>query len=540
MTERADKVMQSRHLVVSVIAIVVASVGLFTFFQSTGTFADPDSFYHATMALLMREGGLVRDFPWAQFTVLAENFADQHLLYHVLLTPFVSLFDPLIGTKVATVMLATLLLLVFYFALRSFQARWPLVFTLLLLTINPLTFRLTLAKASALSIMLLLIGLSLAAHYRWRWLAVVSFLYVWFYGGFALLFVAVTTYVVISWLINRFRQRQSSHRFLTKVYSVLGTAYTQRKKRRLNIRVWLSMALGLLAGIVINPYWPKNLVVYLHQLVNIGIINFRETIGVGSEWYPYPFVELLTNTVVVTVLIIITLVFFVVFLKRQSKISITAALLWAFFLVLTLKSRRYVEYYVPFAMFFSAVSLSDSLRQWSGPRLKAAALKLWRSSLAVRVLAVLLGLMVATGAPYVVGRDIASEYRDHKNGFALDVYGPASRWLAANSPARSIVLHDDWDEFPVLFYHNHHNYYIVGLDPTFMYLYNEKKYWQWVEITTGRFTGDVEQTITDSFNASYVFVSKDHEAMNNLIKDKTNFPVVYEDSDARIYRVTRL
>ena len=167
----------SKSLISGIIIVVLTAI-LFTIFQSTGTFADPDSFYHAKISLLLADQGVVQEFPWAHYTTLAENYADQHFLYHVFLVPFVKVFDPLIGLKVATVILGILLMLIFYFVLRSFNVRWPLFYTLLLLAINPFTFRMNLGKANAISLILLLIGFSLAAHYRWRWLAFLSFLYV--------------------------------------------------------------------------------------------------------------------------------------------------------------------------------------------------------------------------------------------------------------------------------------------------------------------------------------------------------------------------
>ncbi|MFH0952294.1 MAG: hypothetical protein V1838_03830 [Patescibacteria group bacterium] len=538
MSEKSAKNNWWSREITKLLIIITLATALFSFFQATDTFADPDSFYHAKMAVLIDQGGVVRDFPWAHFTILADNYADQHFLYHLLLVPFVKFFDPLVGIKIATVMLAVLLMGAFYYVLRSLKVRWPLLFTLLLLTINPLTFRLSLAKATSVSIILLLIGLSLIANYRWRWLAVISFLYVWLYGGFSLLFVVATTYIVVSWLVNRYRHRQSSHRYLQKVFSLLGTAFTNRRKRRLNLHLWLSVVIGIIAGIVINPYWPKNLVIYLHQLINIGIINYRNVIGVGGEWYPYGFIELVTNTVVVNILVVIALALFVIYFRKQSKMSITTALLWLFFLVLTLKSRRYVEYYVPFAMLFSAISLTDSLRDWPWPRFWKEFVKVWRHNILTKALSVILAAFVIIGLPYVIGRDIITERKDHENGFPLSVYQKGSQWLANNSPAGSIVLHDDWDEFPVLFYHNSHNYYIVGLDPTFMYLYDEDKYWQWVDITTGQYKKQTAKVIRESFNAKYIFVATDHQAMDRLITSQTDFPLVYEDNEVRIYQVT--
>src|SRR3989344_6279113 len=68
---------------------------VFYFLQNQLTFADPDSFYHVKMAILMKEQGIIRDFPWLQFTVLKNYYTDHHLLYHIALIPFISILPPL-------------------------------------------------------------------------------------------------------------------------------------------------------------------------------------------------------------------------------------------------------------------------------------------------------------------------------------------------------------------------------------------------------------------------------------------------------------
>ncbi|NQU83755.1 MAG: hypothetical protein HQ536_03510, partial [Parcubacteria group bacterium] len=93
---------------------------LFFFFviQPFNTFPDPDSFYHAKMGVLTADG-FVKDFPWLQFTGLKDYFTDHHLAYHILLVPFIFFFGPLLGTKIASVFFASLLISVLYLFLKE-------------------------------------------------------------------------------------------------------------------------------------------------------------------------------------------------------------------------------------------------------------------------------------------------------------------------------------------------------------------------------------------------------------------------------------
>ena len=64
-------------------------------------------------------------------------------------------------------------------------------------------------------------------------------------------------------------------------------------------------------------------------------------------------------------------------------------------------------------------------------------------------------------------------------------YAAASAWLQANTPAGSRVFQTDWDDFPELYFWNAHNTYLVGLDPTYMYLHDGPLYLRWRAITRG-------------------------------------------------------
>jgi hypothetical protein len=116
------------------------------------------------------------------------------------------------------------------------------------------------------------------------------------------------------------------------------------------------------------------------------------------------------------------------------------------------------------------------------------------------------------------------------------MYAGAAAWLEANTPAGSRVFQTDWDDFPRLFYYNTHNTYLVGLDPTYMQLYDPELYERWVDITRGRVDRPSE-AILNEFGARYVMSDLLHGAFMQKAEQDPNLVEVYRSSDAVIYTV---
>ncbi|MBI4215094.1 MAG: hypothetical protein HY602_00005, partial [Parcubacteria group bacterium] len=129
----------------------------FLFLQYGKGVTDPDSFYHLQMAKLMAESGIVRQFPYMEFTILKDSFADHHFFYHVLLIPFVYALGDQWGLAIATIFFASLFIAVFYWLLERLHVQRAFLYALFLLLIPGLVFRVNLAKASSLSLILLLL-----------------------------------------------------------------------------------------------------------------------------------------------------------------------------------------------------------------------------------------------------------------------------------------------------------------------------------------------------------------------------------------------
>ncbi|PIY96871.1 MAG: hypothetical protein COY66_02420 [Candidatus Kerfeldbacteria bacterium CG_4_10_14_0_8_um_filter_42_10] len=513
------------------LVIFLIAFGVFFYIQYTPDFPDPDSFYHMKMGLLIQEGNLARNFPWlSDYTILGGAYTDQHFLYHVFLIPFLAILSPAIGIKVATIFLGAFLIAGFYWFLKQEKIRLAWLYSLLLLFIEPFTFRISLAKAPSVSIIFLFMVLWCVFNYRPKLLFVISAVFVWAYGGFPLTLVVAATYGVISIAFHFQEKRNGVLNKLFRHRPALAPLIAKGKE----LKLFLAALGGILTGLVINPYFPQNLPFYWSQLVEIGIVNYQKIIGVGGEWYPYQFNQLVPNAVFLFLILITALVVFFITIRKQSRRSFVLLILTLFFLVLTLKSRRYVEYFVPFGMMFGAFAIHPLIQKID---FRSLFKKVTLYYFSKKVVFTILAVYFLVAVPTIVLRDLKQEHNSFGSGLRYDKFQAASTWLKNNTSAGSLVLHSDWDEFPILFYHNTHNHYIVGLDPTFMYKYSQDLYWKWVHITTGEESNDLYDIIKNDFQSATVFLEKDHTAMDNNFKNDSHFQLVYEDQEAKIYQI---
>ncbi len=505
----------------SYLVIFIITFVFFTWLQAPASFPDPDSFYHAKMSLLIPSEGVRTTFPWLSATILKDSFIDQHFLYHVFLMPFTHLMSPIQGVKLATVFLGSGLLMLFYWLLRSQKIKFAFGFTLALLATMPFVFRINLVKAPVVSIILLLVGLYLLFKHHYKLLFLLSFVFVWAYGGFILIVIFSGLYAFVSVVYDWLRAKKINAFFMIITHNR-------------EVRLFIVSALGVLAGLVINPYFPHNINFYWHQLVQIGIINYRSVIPVGNEWYSYSFFDLTANTALVTIMVLASVLASIIKFRAPSKKTITLLLIYILFFAFTIKSRRYVEYYVPFGILFSAFALGQYFYHLDWHKLWSRGVDMY---LRHRIVGTILIVYFLTTIPTVIIKDIHSTHHDFTSGISISRFSGASEWLSANSQHGDIVFHSSWDEFPILFFHNSKDYYIAGLDPTFTYKYSQTLYRQMVDITVGNQTTDLHKMIGQDFHAKYVLVEGNHFKMDSNIRNSTGFTEVYKDADATIYYV---
>jgi hypothetical protein len=502
-----------RTLIVGV-ALTVAFVGFLALVQfSTPDLVGTDDHFHIRFASLMRTEGLLPRFPWLPLTILnAREFYDHHFLFHVALIPF-TVGDLIAGGKWASVVFTSLAFLSVWWLLRCQKVPYAALWSIGLLAVSEaFLFRMGMVRPMALSLAFLVLGLHFLLTNKATWLLPLGFLYVWLYDGFPFLLIVAAVYVLSTWWIDH----------------------------KLNPRPLLYAAAGIALGMLLNPYFPDNVVFTLRHI--LPKLTETTAVDVGNEWYPYQTTTLLRNSPLALGAFLSGALALGLQERRIDARTLTAFLLAVLFGLMLFQSRRFIEYFPPFALIFAALAWTPIIKGWKiavntrqAPAESAVQLPRragwWissRSWLPVGALA-----LVLISGLWLTLRSAQASYQDAQPSTR---YAAASSWLVENTPYGSRLFQTDWDDFPRLFYHNTQNTYLIGLDPTYMELYNAELYDLWVEITEGS-VDHLSDVIPGRFGASYVISDLAHEDFLNQAEQDPNLREVYRDDEAVILQI---
>ena len=500
------------------IATAIVALVLSTVQWATPNIIGIDGFFHIKFAQIMREQGwrvlLPVEFPWLQLTILnPAEYTNHHLLFHLLLMPF-TFGDLRVGAKLAPVIFASVALLTAYQIMVEHRVRYPLLWLLVMLaSAGPFLYRLSQTRRQSLTLLLLLLALYIAFKQRGRWLVPLGFAFTWLFDGFPLLL------------------------------GVCGAAFLGNwwDRRRPDWGLIVYPALGVLLGTVVHPYFPNNVEFsYLHMLPKVlqllGFHHDDTPIQVGNEWYPYA-AGYLWRANWLAVLLVPAGLLPLALDARPSRLRnvdgkvITLGILAVTFLVLFLRSRRWIEAEPVFATLFCAfawsLAMPDRIADWFRARVPEDR----RQPLAIRgVVLASLAVLVALYYAVTTAMDDTRSTRNYAR------YRDGAQWLAANTPAGARVFATDWDDFPELFFWNTHNTYLIGLDPTYMYLHDGPLYLQWRAITRGQ----VEKPgalIRDVYGSGWVFTDRAHRDFLRQAAEDPDLVEVYRDNEVVLFAV---
>ncbi len=313
---------------------------LFTCFLLLVQFSMPglvgnDGYYHIKLAYLMRTQGLKPFFEWLPLTVLNPvEFVDHHFLYHVLLIPF-TFGDLRIGAKLASVIYPALTFLILWWVLRNQRITYSTFWAGAVLVISEaFIYRMSMPRAQSLSLAVLLLGLHWLLTGKHRRLLPLAFLYVWLYNAFPLLLVLVGVYTGARWLLDG----------------------------KLDWKPLVYTSLGIGLGLVINPYFPQNLIfIYRHIAPKLADPT---AIRVGNEWYPYETDQLFGNAGLALLALSPGCSPLGLRGQRMDVRTGTALFLTFTFGALLFQSRRFIEYFPPFALLLAAFAWSPIIKRW--------------------------------------------------------------------------------------------------------------------------------------------------------------------------------
>jgi len=453
-------------------------------------FSGYDDYYHAEMAEIIKEKGIIHQFPWMQYTILKDKFVDHHFLFHVFLIPFVSLLGIVTGSKIFIVAVTALAFTMFYLLLA--QNRLKGAFWLAVLTVFTMPwdfyFRMNFIRAMGLSLLFMCLGLYFIFKKKPLILGFLSFFYVWTYNTFMIL------------------------PFMAIVYTVARLL----KNKKVDWRIAGASLLGMFAGLIINPYFPDNISFIFTHLFETGFGAKQYT---GGEWRPYDTWFWLQMNYIPLAIFAAGVLLSLIRNYKQSVKSITLFAATILFLVLQWKSKRFIEY-TPFfitlsGMFLLKDFIADKAEEWK----KNVIFKQKEN--------VIYGIAItafAIAVPFYSATQIEGARKDTQPDFSMPALEKVHSYLKDNSKEEDIVFTDDWDVFPKYFFVNHKNYYLVGLDPEFMNQYNSQLYQEFADISSGSDNKNLER-IKNDFKAKWVLVGTDHM---NFVKNLEDRPELFK------------
>lgn len=481
------------------LAFAVVFAVMYTIEFAGPAILDNDGYYHIKWSRMLRDSAPhLPEFNSLPLTTLNERqYADHHFLFHVLLIPF-TYGDLRPGAKQAAVFFSSLALTTLFWLLLVYKIRFRWLWLALLIgSAQPFLYRMSMTRAPGLSIVLLGLGCYLILERKYLLLAVLGFVFVWSYSLFPLLFVFALAYAVAEYLSSR----------------------------GIDLKPALASLVGIAAGLVINPYFPKNVSLMMeHALMKLPA-NY--SVSVGVEWYPYETWPLAEWSGLALIVFLAGLFAFDFKRTGADLKPLFFLIISTVFLVMLFKSRRFVEYFPPFAVLFAAFTIApriESAGEWRPSRLRDKVIFSIGAGAAGLVLVIWIGSNV-WGA--------YTSVRDEDDPFK---FKGAAEWLASNTPVDSMVFNTDWDQFPMLFYYNSHNRFITGLDPT--YLYNrDPDLWSVYEKVVAGDQSAPARAIRERFGAEYVVTENRRSDFMDSVDETEDFERVYSDPNVAVLKI---
>lgn len=443
----------------------------------------------------MRTEGFIREFPWAQFSTWKEYFADKELLFHVLLIPFSYFADLKDGAKYAAVFLSSGVVTSFWLFLRLNQVRWSYLWVMLLLASgNIFFFRLMYTRPHLLAMIMTIWLVHFLINRRYLWFGVLTCIYMQTYTAFHMPLLLALVIVFARWFQDQ--------RFEVKP-----------------VVIAITCSLG---SLLMSPYFPDNIIMYWLQNITLVFMRAWSSVDLsqGSELRPLSTIIFLFAHLSV-LLPFATVVYLAIAKPQKVKIDTVAVIaLSIMFLVMVASAKRMVEYYLPFTLMASALYFRDR----GLPNLSVLrSLRVWVCLLPSAALIVYCAVNTVVYVTKDLNRSKAPKYTD------------SAAYLRDITAKGEVIYTCDWDDAPELFFNNHHNRYMVFLDPLFFYAYDKKLWKIWRDSSRGVHGQDTAKKIIETFNTRYGICGSEFSTMRGIIKKDPHSQILFEDDFSFVF-----
>jgi hypothetical protein len=396
---------------------------------------DADTAYHIAVARLLREQGMLEAFPWTPWSYLADHYADKELLFHLLLVPLARLRPGTIslvaGTALGALVLGTVRAVLRAEGTRAAGA-WALV---TLACSGGFLVRVAVLRPHLLAIVLALGITWAAARGRAAHGALLGLLFPLSY---------------IAWHQALFLVA------LAALAALLGG-------RPPAWRAYGAIVAGLAAGVLLHPNFPEN--VRFLWVVNVDILFGRAWsnaagFDIGGELRP---LGLLAVVKLLGLPIVLAggAAALAARHRREDPVPLAFALAALAYLVITLRSQRFLEYFVPFAVTAAGLAARWAPARVAGPALGPAV------------------LAVSAAYTALLGLAPVGKLRTRTELFPAEV---AAR-LGEVVPPGQGVFTCDWELTGEMMLALPGRTFLVALDPVLFWKKDPERYRVWFEMT---------------------------------------------------------
>jgi len=418
--------------------------------------------------------------------------------FHVLLAPFTQVLPLIVAIKLMASLLFGGIAFALFLLLEHFGARYRMVWVLLALTGSSCALcRDVNTRPFLLSLLLTLLAVLFTLKQRPIPLFIVCALHA---SSYSIFFLA--GFGPVLWLLLR--------------------------RNRPALVLAASSAAGMAAGLLLNPYFPENVRYDLVQ-ASVTEIATRAHVVIGGELDPLTNWQYWILSSLPILSLWLTAVYFRIREWRSRKgVDAVDLLLTASVITLlgTFRVSRTADFFVLFALLFAAAVLS--------PKLAA-----WRKDLpyALAPLGVACCIHVFLTYSYVLAAPVLDRYRN------------AAEYLRTHAKG-DLVANADWGDYQFLFFLNPRARYVVGIEPTMLYLSDHRKYWLWRHMaddetsTCGREQcPESERTaigkaMRAGLGASYIFLQHaENPKLEKALQQEPGVAEVFRDAGFSLYRL---
>ncbi len=420
---------------------------------------DDDTAYHFAVGQLIGKYGILHSFPWTPFSWQFDNYADKEFLFHLLFVPLGGL-GFVTASRVVGVVAGTLILSTLYLVLRSEKVVMAGVWALIPLGASAFVYRFAMVRPHLLSIALALILLWACARGRMYILACVAVIYPLAYVAF--------------WQIP-----------LILLVATESSRYLADE--RLRWKPAVTLLAGIVVGVLLHPNTTNLLGI---NWIHMTDILFRNAWGgkvefnLGTEFDPFPMSGWCYYLLVVLFMAMTALVLSWRD-RRQNSFPLACAIATVFFGVLTLKSGRFLEYFVPCTVLSLAVATRPMGTKLIAPVLLGVSL--------------LYTLLLGT-YPYTVLGALDAK--------AVYLEPATAEFFAQQIPVGSQVFTTNWDYTGNLMVTLPERRFLVAADPTLLYKKDPQLYALWHRLPESA-PPDTAELIRRRFNSRFVISRND-------------------------------